>query len=104
MTNLYNALADLLEYPDHNWGDILDSCDRAVASERPELAATFDAFYQTVRTLALTQMQERYTQTFDLNPVCTLEVGYHLFGESYKRGLFLANLRETETTFILKAE
>ena len=29
---------------------------------------------------------------FDLNPVCTLHVGYHVFGDTYPRGAFLVNL------------
>ena len=45
-----------------------------------------------------------YTRTFDLSPVCALDIGYHLFGENYKRGVFLANLRETEAPFDLGQE
>ena len=38
--------------------------------------------------------QELYVQTFELNPACTLEVGWHLFGENYERGEFLVKMRE----------
>jgi nitrate reductase assembly molybdenum cofactor insertion protein NarJ len=38
-------------------------------------------------------LEELYTRTFDLNPVATLEVGWHLWGEQYERGRFLADLR-----------
>src|SRR5450830_1452086 len=38
------------------------------------------------------EAEERYTALFDLNPVCTLHAGYHLFGEDYKRGELLAGL------------
>ena len=31
--------------------------------------------------------------TFDLNPVCSLELGWHLFGENYDRGLLLVKMR-----------
>ncbi len=37
--------------------------------------------------------EERYTQLFDMSPRCTLNVGYHLFGEDYQRGLLLAYLQ-----------
>ncbi len=40
------------------------------------------------------EFEELYTQTFDLNPVCSLEVGWHLFGEEYARGAFLVRMRE----------
>jgi len=35
---------------------------------------------------------ERYTVLFDMQPVCTLAVGYHVFGETYARGELLAGL------------
>ena len=38
-------------------------------------------------------LEELYTRTFDLNPVATLEIGWHLWGEQYERGRFLADLR-----------
>jgi nitrate reductase molybdenum cofactor assembly chaperone len=38
--------------------------------------------------------QESYVQTFEFNPACTLEIGWHLFGENYERGEFLVRMRE----------
>ena len=38
--------------------------------------------------------QEVYVQTFEFNPACTLEIGWHLFGENYERGEFLVRMRE----------
>ena len=37
--------------------------------------------------------QELYVQTFEFNPACTLETGWHLFGENYERGEFLVRMR-----------
>lgn len=37
--------------------------------------------------------QELYVQTFEFNPACTLELGWHLFGETYERGEFLVKMR-----------
>jgi nitrate reductase delta subunit len=96
--DLYERLAGLLEYPDETWRGGLELCLKGA------LAAGLDGldeFDRKLDGLSLPELQERYTQTFDLNPVCTLEVGYHLFGENYKRGIFLAKLRETEAPFEL---
>jgi len=38
--------------------------------------------------------QELYVQSFEFNPACTLEIGWHLFGENYERGEFLVRMRE----------
>ncbi|HWQ55728.1 MAG TPA: molecular chaperone TorD family protein [Bryobacteraceae bacterium] len=37
--------------------------------------------------------QELYVQTFEFNPACTLELGWHLYGENYERGEFLVRMR-----------
>jgi nitrate reductase delta subunit len=98
---LYKSFASLLEYPDASWHEGLDAIWEPIASECPTAIAPLLDFSRDIDDLALTGLQERYTQTFDLNPVCTLDIGYHLFGENYKRGVFLANLRETERLFDL---
>ena len=76
------AIADLLDYPGSDWPGKMSVCADAA-----------NDFCRVVEKVSLSDLQELYTRTFDLNPVCALEVGYHLFGENYKRGEFLANLR-----------
>jgi nitrate reductase delta subunit len=98
---MLDALADLLEYPDAGWAERFDGCRYLLNSEGPGLAEAFRGFRTGVEGLNLSELQELYTRTFDLNPVCTPEVGYHLFGDTYKRGLFLARLRETEEPYAL---
>src|SRR6266508_3255906 len=99
MTDNYETFADLLEYPDDRWAARVESA-RAISGD---CAALCD-FIADVAPLPLSDLQELYTRTFDLNPVCALEIGYHLFGENYKRGEFLAHLRETEAPFDLGQE
>jgi nitrate reductase molybdenum cofactor assembly chaperone len=91
-TSALPAMAVLLEYPGFDWESQTKArLDHDLAND----------FVRAVRNISLSELQELYTRTFDLNPACALEVGYHLFGENYKRGEFLANLRETEAPFDL---
>lgn len=92
---IYERLAGLLEYPNSNWKSRVTACAGGDAVIE---------FQSEVNSLSLSDLQELYTRTFDLNPVCALEIGYHLFGENYKRGVFLANLRRTEEPFDLGQE
>ena len=104
LTNsIHESLADLLDYPGLNCGSLIELCAQLVA-ERHEISEPFFEFREETKALSLSSLQELYTRTFDLNPVCSLDIGYHLFGENYKRGIFLANLRETETPFDLGQE
>ena len=99
MHDTYEQLADLLEYPEQRG---LALARAACASD--DVSAPLTDYMRAVTQLSLPEFQELYTRTFDLNPVCALEIGYHLFGENYKRGEFLANLRETEAPFDLGQE
>ncbi len=101
MNQLYEIYADLLDYPTADWEARVADCKWSMNSSPTPCAGLLLEFLQAVEGLPLATLQERYTQTFDLNPVCNLEIGYHLFGENYKRGVFLANLRETEAPFTL---
>lgn len=83
MDNRLNALADLLEYPDEHYHTAVEAC-RALAPE----------FADTVANLSTSDLEELFTRTFDLNPVCSLEVGWHLYGENYSRGDFLVTMRQ----------
>jgi nitrate reductase delta subunit len=53
----------------------------------------FSKFHEFVLSMSIDDLEESYTRTFDLNPVCSPDIGWHLFGEDYNRGLFLARLR-----------
>jgi nitrate reductase delta subunit len=101
MNHLYEILASLLEYPGDDWNSRLERCKQWLTVQEPEVAVQFISFRRKVRQLPIEKMQELYTHTFDLNPVCTLDIGYHVFGENYKRGELLASLRETEAPYEL---
>ncbi|HSQ19014.1 MAG TPA: nitrate reductase molybdenum cofactor assembly chaperone, partial [Blastocatellia bacterium] len=97
-------LADLLDYPVADWQARCDECKELLTAESESFMSQFSLFASETERLSLSDLQELYTRTFDLSPVCALDIGYHLFGENYKRGVFLANLRKTEAPFDLGQE
>ncbi len=103
-TEILGSLADLLEYPTKDWFEAFEVCKDLVLLNDFEESSYFSDFCLEINQFSLDELQERYTRTFDLNPVCALEVGYHLFGEDYKRGEFLANMRATENPYELGQE
>lgn len=44
----------------------------------------------------VSELQEYYIRTFDVNAACYLDVGYVLFGEESKRGQFLLNMKNEQ--------
>lgn len=86
-----DTLAFVLEYPGVSFDSKLETARKASGStERMETALSGLATY--LETEGKTKAEERYTQLFDISPVCTLHIGYHLFGDAYGRGELLAGL------------
>jgi nitrate reductase delta subunit len=90
----YDDLAGLLAYPDATFRTRLALCRAEFGEFFPEAAELLLRFAQKTEGLSPEELEELYTQTFDLNPVCSLEVGWHLFGENYSRGEFLVTMRQ----------
>jgi nitrate reductase delta subunit len=83
----------MLRYPRAGWIGWLSRSREALRAMDSPAAAPLDSFAEQVQGLSLEQLQELYTATFDLNPICALEVGWQLFGEEYARGSFLVAMR-----------
>jgi nitrate reductase assembly molybdenum cofactor insertion protein NarJ len=58
----------------------------------PKAVAELEQFMGLLPAQDLRMMQELFTRTFDVQSATTLDIGYILFGDDYKRGELLANL------------
>jgi len=88
---LFDELGELLRYPG---ADYLSRLDRACAESEPdESRALLQQFRAQAAAMSPQELQELYTRTFDLSPLCSLEVGWQLYGEDYARGSFLVYVR-----------
>lgn len=87
-------LADLLDYPHADAVGTVRECERLTARIAPQAAPEMSAFREFIEQTSLASLQEIYSGFFDLNPLCHPYVGYHLFGETYKRSVFLLRLKE----------
>ena len=92
--SLYLTFADLLDYPTPQVHQQAKAC-LAELQPNPEAAQALETFQHGIANLSFERLQELYTVTFDMQPLCYPYIGYHLFGENYKRGAFMAQLNET---------
>lgn len=94
MREFLQTLARLYAYPDERY--------RIVIAQATDMAAEYDdsvyspmrGLFDWVSTTHQTQLEEEFTSTFDLSPSCNPEVGWHIWGEDYNRGAFMADLRD----------
>ncbi len=100
-TGLWDRLGALFRYPGEDYLEVARGCHQALRTMAPEAAARLAPFLDRLRDLPTEARQELYTATFDLNPACAPEVGWHLFGENYERGAFLVKMRRQLQRFRL---
>lgn len=91
---MYNLFADLLAYPSQATRQQSEQCLEQLRVIHPEAASSLENFCLGLEKRSLEQIEELYTIIFDMQPVCYPYIGYQLFGESYKRGAFMAQLNE----------
>ena len=91
---IYRRLASLFQYPGEDYAIRTKECLGALAGERTEAASSLEEFYAAIEGKSSDELQELFTRTFELNPICTLEIGWHLYGEDYRRGEFLVKMRQ----------
>jgi len=94
IARLFNLFAGLLEYPTPALARQVGTGVEWLAELHPQAAARLEQFRHSVEAITSERMEEIYTRSFDMQPVSYPYVGYHLFGESYKRGAFMAQLNE----------
>ena len=91
---ILELFAELLEYPAPGVADLARECRRLVAPENPQAAALLAEFAAFVERTPHSTVEEIFTSTFDLNASCHPYVGYHMFGEAYKRSALMLELQD----------
>lgn len=90
----YDMLARLLTYPDDDYVQQIARGTEEIKDTLGHANEHLRKFSKEVEGLSLEEMQELFTRTFDINPVCALEVGWQIYGENYERGNFIVMMRK----------
>jgi nitrate reductase delta subunit len=86
--------ADILDYPDPGLAHKAAECASLIGGAQPEAAALLESFHRFAEETPIGKLQEVYSGFFDLNSICHPYLGYQLFGENYKRSIFLIGLKK----------
>jgi nitrate reductase molybdenum cofactor assembly chaperone NarJ/NarW len=90
--------ADILDYPAPGLARKAAECAALIGAAQPEAGALLESFRRFAEETSLGKLQEVYSGFFDLNSICHPYVGYQLFGENYKRSIFLIGLKKAYRT------
>ncbi|MBI2340818.1 MAG: hypothetical protein HYU99_10735 [Deltaproteobacteria bacterium] len=87
----YSRLAMLFDFPGPEFAargrELLD----CLRKNYPDAVTELQYFLDGLPSIPL-DIQELYTRTFDVQAITTLDIGYVLFGDDYKRAELLSNL------------
>jgi len=92
--SLCDALAGVLTYPGRDYAERVLRFRDLAAIETPAAVEEAETFMSNIEGKSLSELEELYIKTFDLNPLCSLDTGWQLFGEEYHRGLYMVRMRE----------
>ena len=89
----YGMIADLFIYP-HYSSHItrVREIHQHLLAALPEAAEAMNRYMTFINQASLTDIQELYLRSFDVQAITTLDIGFILFGEDYKRGQLLVHL------------
>lgn len=86
--------AELFSYPSAELAQRVAACAALLGPNQPAAAAFLERFGNFMQNQSASRIEEIFTATFDLQPVCHPYVGYQLCGENQQRGMFLMQLNQ----------
>lgn len=92
-SQIYSLLADVVSYPQADLENTVSECVELLDVDLPDAAKEMRRFLDFIGKEPLGTLEEIYTSTFDINPLCPPYAGYYLFGDTHKRGDFLVKLK-----------
>lgn len=88
------ALSTVLEYPTEKCAANLDAAIELL-HDNPLVCFALKEFQTRMQEMRTHELEELYTRTFDLAPICIPYVSSHIYGdENFERGALMSGLQE----------
>lgn len=91
---VYGLLGVVLDYPASALPAAVSRLVELLSEGSHPAAAALIAFQDALQSEGLTGLQEWYIRTFDFRADSSLYIGHHLFGQTGRRGVFIAELTD----------
>lgn len=93
----YALAAELFRYPGADQRHRVAAVQGMLIAQYPEASETLTPFTEWVSTTPAYQVEEVFSRTFHVQAICYLDIGFVIFGEDYKRGEFLVNMKQEQS-------
>lgn len=88
------SLLPMIAYPSSEFHTQTIQCLALLEKIQPVVADRFRLFAEFTMDKSQSEMEELYIQAFDMSPGTSLDMSWHIFGETYDRGAFLVAMRQ----------
>jgi len=98
MKNLahYKLLAEVFKYPTAQTAAKIAEIQVLLDDKYPEAGKELTRFSDFIANSTNDEIEEIFGKTFHIQAICFLDLGYVIFGEDYKRGEFLVNMKKEQ--------
>jgi len=101
----YNKIAELFVFPQRDdYVDNVKSVQKYLDVALPEVGELLKPFTQVVGSVSKYELEDLYLRTFEVQSITTLDIGYVVFGDDYKRGELLVNLNKEHLQYNIDCE
>ncbi len=96
----YNKIASLFVFPqDDDFAEQINGVQQYLNGVLPEAGNTLQPFTDIISQISKIEQEELYLRTFELQSLTSLDIGYVVFGDDYKRGELLVNLNREHKAY-----
>ncbi len=96
----YNRFAELFVFPqNNNYVSDVKKVQIYLNTASPEVAKKLQPFTDVISAVSKYELEDLYLRTFEVQSITTLDIGYVVFGDDYKRGELLVNLNREHQTY-----
>ncbi|MCB0408914.1 MAG: hypothetical protein KDD29_01770 [Flavobacteriales bacterium] len=92
----YQLFAEIFKYPGKETKAKIAEVKDFLDLKYPDAANEITRFTEFIERSNDSEIEEIFGKTFHIQAICFLDLGYVIFGEDYKRGEFLVNMKKEQ--------
>jgi len=91
----YSKISNLFIFPsEESYVRNVQEVQQYLNKVLPDAGKTLLPFTEVIGAISKTELEDLYVRTFEVQSITTLDIGYIVFGDDYKRGELLVNLNK----------
>ncbi len=101
----YNKISKLFVFPQkEDYVDNVKGVQKYLDDVLPNVGEMLQPFTDVISSVSKYELEDLYLRTFEVQSITTLDIGYVVFGDDYKRGELLVNLNKEHQTYNIDCE